>query len=183
MSNSTTQYLDAQDRSISPLRQDVDIVWPCYLLRQAAAGIDVAYYLSLAMAHIDQQCHRSDGAPLAERHRGIILTLISRVHACALKTLPTSYPRSQIAAGLDALKKQVALWCETHDQGANPPTGYTANIRAVARMFRNDLHNISLADELATVAQSGKPDPFTVSSSSALEQGCMSPDPGQHRYH
>jgi hypothetical protein len=62
--------------------------------------------------------------------------------------LPEVIRLQQIDAGMQALAGQVMLWAETRERSAQRTGHALADLDAYARMFRNDLHNISLREEI-----------------------------------
>jgi hypothetical protein len=80
--------------------------------------------------------------------RDELLSAVVRAQLGAIKHLPKSYSRDQIDAGMQALAAQVMTWAETCERSTQRPQHVLSDIDAYARMFRNDLHNISLREEI-----------------------------------
>jgi hypothetical protein len=89
---------------------------------------------------------------VADFRRGSIASFwpsaLVRAQLGAIKHLPESYRREQIDAGMQALAGQVMLWAETSERSSQRTRHALADLAAYARMFRNDLHNISLREEI-----------------------------------
>jgi hypothetical protein len=117
-------------------------------LEQAARGVDTAYALSNAAESI--AAHYRDPKPgqISTEQCDELLTAVARAHLGALQHLPESYPREQIDAGLQALAGQVMLWAETRERSTQRTRHALSDLDAYARMFRNDMHNVSLRDEI-----------------------------------
>lgn len=123
-------------------------------LEQAARGDDIAYTLSNAMESVAHHYRgKSEAAkhlhcPISAAQRDELLTAVVRAQLRAIEHLPTSYRREQIAAGMQALAGQVMVWAETPERSSERRQHTLADLDAYARMFRNDLHNISLREEI-----------------------------------
>jgi hypothetical protein len=50
----------------------------------------------------------------------------------------------QIALGLDAVAGLIIYWSESDERRAARPRNYLSQLSHVARMFRNDMHNLCL---------------------------------------
>jgi hypothetical protein len=116
-------------------------------LGQAARGVDTAYALSNAAEAIAAH-YRDDAGPISATQRDELLTGVVRAQLGAIKHLPKAYSRDQIDAGMQALAGQVMVWAETHRTSALRRRHALADLDAYARMFRNDLHNMSLVEEI-----------------------------------
>jgi hypothetical protein len=77
-----------------------------------------------------------------------LLSVVVRAQLSAFRHLPETYRREQIDAGMQALAGQVMLWAETSERSSQRTRHALADLDAYARMFRNDLHNISLREEI-----------------------------------
>jgi hypothetical protein len=117
-----------------------------HLLEQAARGDHTAQSLSDAMASVDAH-HRKIG-PISAEQRDRLLSAVVRAQLGALEHLPRSYNRKQIDLGTKALAGQIMVWAETREELARRPSHVLTDMRAYARMFRNDMHNISLREEI-----------------------------------
>jgi hypothetical protein len=124
----------------------VDFVW-CSL-EQAARGDYTAWALSNAMESIAARCRGTKSGPISTTQRDELLSAVVRAHLGAIKHLPESYSREQIAIGMEAFAGQVMAWAETRERSAQRNQHALADLDAYARMFRNDLHNISLREEI-----------------------------------
>ena len=71
-----------------------------------------------------------------------------RAQLGAIKHLPKSYSRDQIDAGMQALAGQVMVWAEIRERSTQRTQHALADLDAYARMFRNDLHNMSMLEEI-----------------------------------
>jgi hypothetical protein len=122
----------------------VDSVW-CSL-EQAASGAHTAWALSNAMESV--ATHYRAGPTISAAQLDELLPAVIRAQLGAIKHLPASYSRDQIDAGMQALAGQVMVWAETGETSSLRRRHALADLDAYARMFRNDLHNISLVDEI-----------------------------------
>lgn len=134
---------EQQTRAESDL--DYRVWFIAHQLEQAARGDSTAWSLSNAMASIAAP---NRGGPISTAQRDALLSAVVRAQLGAIKYLPKSYRRKQIAAGMQALAHQIMLWAETPERSLQRPQHVLSDIDAYARMFRNDLHNISLRDEM-----------------------------------
>ncbi len=137
---------EQQTRAESDLDYRVDRI-RCDL-EQAARGEFTAWALSDAMASVDAHKQSVTIGPISPVQRDKLLSAVIRAQLGAIKHLPKSYSRKQIDAGMQALAGQVMVWAETRERSAQRPQHVLADIDAYARMFRNDLHNISLREEI-----------------------------------
>lgn len=123
-------------------------------LEQATRGDDTAHALSNAMESIANHYRGASAAakrvhcPISPAQRDALLRAVIRAQLSAIEHLPSSYRREQIDAGMQALAGQVMLWAEACEWSTHRRQHALADLDAYARMFRNDLHNISLAAEI-----------------------------------
>lgn len=119
-----------------------------HLLQQAAQRELTAWALSSAMEIV--ACHyRAKGDRISVAQRDELLSSVVRAQLSAIEHLPASYRREQIDAGMQAFAGQVMVWAETRQRSTQRKQHALADLDAYARMFRNDLHNISLTEEIA----------------------------------
>jgi hypothetical protein len=135
----------AQTRAESD--RDYRVWFVVHQLEQAARGDCTAWALSNAMASAAAPTRKTAG-PISTAQRDELLSAVVRAQLGAIEHLPESYPREQIDAGMQALVGQVMVWAETHEQSMKRRPGALADIDAYARMFRNDMHNISLFEDI-----------------------------------
>jgi len=133
-----------QTRQENALDLVVDSVW-CSL-EQAARGHHTAWALSNAMESVDLRYRNVERISPAQRDE--LLSAVIRAQLGAIKHLPESYRREQIDAGMQALAGQVMVWAETPERSIQRRQHTLSDLHAYARMFRNDLHNISLREEI-----------------------------------
>jgi len=117
-------------------------------LEQAARGDFTAWALSSATSTISTRYRDKRAGPISPAQRDELLSAVFRAQLGAIKHLPQSYSRDQIAAGMQALAGQVMVWAETPERSSERRQHALADLDAYARMFRNDLHNISLREEI-----------------------------------
>jgi hypothetical protein len=117
-------------------------------LDQAARGGHTAWSLSNAMESVDVHYRDTKTGPISTDQCDELLRAVVRAQLGAIKHLPESYRREQIDAGMQALAGQVMLWAETRERSVQRTRHARADLDAYARMFRNDLHNISLREEI-----------------------------------
>jgi hypothetical protein len=118
------------------------------LLNQAARGEHLAWALSSAMASIMSRYRRRNGLRPSDRQRDRLLAAITSAYLTADRMLPPLCRRSRIFAGMEALAGIVAYWAADDEQRAAWPRDSYADMYPYARIFRNELHNISLAEEI-----------------------------------
>jgi hypothetical protein len=118
-----------------------------HLLQQAAQREFTAWALSSAMEIVARR-YRAKTDRISVAQRDELLSAVVRAQLSAIEHLPTSYRPEQIDAGMQALAGQVMLWAETCERSTQRRQHALADLDAYARMFRNDLHNISLREEI-----------------------------------
>jgi len=124
----------------------VDSAW-CSL-KQAERGDFTAWALSNAMSTISTHYRDKTAGPISPARCDELLSAVIRAQLGAIKHLPESYRREQIEAGMQALAGQVMVWAETSERSSRRRQDALADLDAYARMFRNDLHNISMLEEI-----------------------------------
>jgi hypothetical protein len=122
------------------------------LLNQAARGEHLAWALSTAMSSIMSRYRRRNGLRPSDRQRERLLAAITSAYLTADRTLPPLCRRSRIFAGMEALAGIVAYWAAEDEQRAAWHPHIYIDMCAYVRIFRNDLHNISLMEEIASRA-------------------------------
>jgi hypothetical protein len=127
--------------------RDGHVGYVLHNLEQAARGDDTAWALSNAMESVANH-YRTKSRKITPEQRDQLLLVVVRAQLGAIEHLPTPYRREQIDAGMQALAGQVMLWAETLERSAQRKQHALADLDAYARMFRNDLHNISLCQEI-----------------------------------
>jgi hypothetical protein len=141
----------AFETKIKPDQRSDDLdnsVWRVqHLLVQVAQREFTAWALSSAMEIVARRCRAKVGR-ISAAQRDELLSAVVRAQLSAIEHLPPSYRREQIAAGMQALAGQVMLWAESREQPSQRSRHALADLDAYARMFRNDLHNISLREEI-----------------------------------
>jgi hypothetical protein len=100
------------------------------------------------MASVDAHYRSAKSEPISVDERDRLLLSVIRAQLGAIKHLPKSYNRKQIDRGMQALAGQIMLWAETREESARRPPHVLADLRDYARMFRNDLRNISIREEM-----------------------------------
>jgi hypothetical protein len=124
----------------------VDSAW-CSL-EQAARGDCTAWALSNAMSTISTHYRDRRTGSISAAQCDELLSAVIRAQLGAIKHLPETYRREQIEAGMQALAGQVMVWAETRERSTKRRQHALADLDAYARMFRNDLHNISMLEEI-----------------------------------
>lgn len=104
---------------------------------------EVPYFIS----HAAYTLQLGSGLQLSSHDRDELLFAIFSAADSACRRLPASYSREQIRRGFRAFASIVEYWseCPIERQAWGDKI---ADARAVARMFRNDAHNMSLAAEI-----------------------------------
>ena len=115
-------------------------------LAHVARGNFPAYALSNAMESVANNYRKIERISTAQRDE--LLSAVIRAQLGAIKHLPESYSRDQIDAGMQALAGQVMVWAESLETSSLRRRHALVDLDAYARMFRNDLHNISLVQEI-----------------------------------
>jgi hypothetical protein len=123
------------------------------LLNQAARGEHLAWALSTAMSSIMTRYRRRNGLRPTDRQRDRLLEAITSAYLTADRMLPPLCRRSMIFTGMEALAGIVAYWAAEDEQRAAWPRDAYSDMCAYARIFRNQLHNISLAEEIEERAE------------------------------
>jgi hypothetical protein len=100
------------------------------------------------MESVDLHYRKPNVQPISEAQRDELLTAVVRAQLGAIEHLPRSYRREQIDAGMQALAGQVMIWAETRERSSQRRQHALADLDAYARMFRNDLHNMCLSEEI-----------------------------------
>jgi hypothetical protein len=116
-------------------------------LQRAAHGVDTAWNLSNAFEMVDNH-FRGQNGQISSAQRDELLADIIRASIAVPAHLPKSYSRDQIDAGMQALAGQVMVWAEPPQRTEQRSQHALCDLVAYARMFRNDLHNISLVQEI-----------------------------------
>ena len=140
--------LETEQQTCTEGGLDYCVDWVCHDLEQAARGEFTAWALSNAMETVDVRYRSRKTDPISATQRDKLLSAVIRAQLGAIKHLPKSYSRDQIDAGMQALAGQVMVWAETRERSTKRRQHALADLDAYARMFRNDLHNISLREEI-----------------------------------
>ena len=128
---------------------DYVIEFDISLLNQAARGEYLAWALSSVMASIMSRYRRRNGLRPNDRQRDRLLAAITSAYLTAARMLPPLCRRSKIFSGMEALAGIVAYWAAEDEQRAIWRPHTYIDMCAHARILRNELHNISLAEEIA----------------------------------
>jgi hypothetical protein len=122
----------------------------CDLLAQAERGDETtAWALSSALDSIDARSRNPARIPITAGQREKLLMAVVRAHVTATEYLAPWFNQQQINRGMKALAGQVMLWAETGERSMLRGYGRVADVHAYARIFRNHMHNLSLAEEIA----------------------------------
>lgn len=118
-------------------------------LDQACRNEYPAWCLSNALDSIANRKRGKSGAPLRleQDDRDQILRALTRAKALMPEFIP-EYPPDRLALGIDAAMTQVVLWAETPDKRALRHPHTAADADDLARMLRNDMHNLDLLDRV-----------------------------------
>lgn len=138
----------------SPMREEneradrVQII--CDLLAQVARGDDTtAWALSTALEIVDGHSRNPDRVPISAGQRDRLLMAVVRAHVAAVDFLASWFDQRNVDRGMKALVGQVLLWAETGERSMLRDCDRVADLHACARIFRNHMHNLSLAKEIA----------------------------------
>lgn len=116
-------------------------------LDRAGRGVDTAWNLSNVFETVELYFRGRSGR-ISSTQRDALLADIVRVSLKVPAHLPKSYNPDQIDAGMQALAGQVMIWAEPHQRTEQRSRHALCDLVAYARMFRNDMHNMSLIEEI-----------------------------------
>jgi hypothetical protein len=157
MAELSLNYVDEDCSPAPPTHEEIEfdhsIEMNICLLNQAARGEHLAWALSSAMASIMSRYRRRNGLSPSHRQRDRLLAAITAAYLTADRLLPPLCRRSRIFAGMEALAGIVAYWAAEDEQRAAWPRDTYSDMCAYARIFRNELHNISLTEEIEERAE------------------------------
>lgn len=135
---------DVDPPSSEEIEVDRQVAVICGLLEQAGRGQHTAWALSEALASLAKR-----RLPLISPAQAIELKQAAlRAELAALRLLPAIYSRDGIRTGMWAVGLQIARWAGDNAALKRLPPGVDRDIDLYARIFRNDLHNMSIAEEL-----------------------------------
>ena len=100
------------------------------------------------MESVDAHCRRVVLPSISAAQRDELLAMIVRAQIAVVEQRPRWCTADLIDGGMQALAGQVILWAETLERTAQRCSHAVSDIHAFARMHRNDLHNISLRQEV-----------------------------------
>lgn len=138
-------FIDAAD----DMQDDIDyrVSFLSDSLGRASRGEDSAWNLSNVLETVDNH-FRGKAGRISSAQRDLLLGDIVRASMTAPKYLPRSYNPDQIGAGMRALAGLVMIWAEPQERTERRSKHTLCDLVAYARMFRNDLHNVSLLEEI-----------------------------------
>jgi hypothetical protein len=145
---SAAQASDPTQQKRAENKRDAAVDSALQCLDQAARGQHVAWSLSNALESVGRHFRGTSAGPISKAQCDELLSAVVRAQLGAITHLPESYSREQIDAGMQALAGQVMLWAETPERSAQRRRHALADLGAYARMFRNDMHNVSLREEI-----------------------------------
>ena len=145
---SAAQASDPTQQRRAENKRDAAVDSTLQCLDQAARGQHVAWSLSNALESVGRHFRDTRAGPISKAQCDELLATVVRAQLGAIVHLPESYPREQIDAGMQALAGQVMLWAEKPEISARRPRHALADLNAYARMLRNDMHNVSLREEI-----------------------------------
>jgi hypothetical protein len=132
---------------------DGDIEHIICLLNQAARREHLAWALSGAMHSVMLRYGRRNSPRPSDQQRARLLEAIGSAYLTADRTLPPLCRRSKIFVGMEALAGIIVYWASDDEQRVAWPRDAYLDMCAYARIFRNELHNISLAEEIEDRAE------------------------------
>jgi hypothetical protein len=157
MAELSLNYVDEDFSPDPPAHEEIEfdhiIEFDISLLNQAARGEHLAWALSSVMSSIMTRYGRRNSPRPSHRQRDRLLAAITSAYLTADRTLPPLCRRSKIFAGMEALAGIVAYWAAEDEQRAASSRDTYNDMYAYARIFRNDLHNLSLAEEIEERAE------------------------------
>lgn len=153
---STAKAFEPHLEPAQPTREKSDLDYRLSFLSdslgRASRGVDTTWNLSNVFETVAAH-FRGRNERISSAQRDALLDDIVRAAMTVPAYLPMSYNRDQIDAGMQALAGQVMIWAETHQRTEQRPRDALCDLIAYARMFRNDLHNISLLEEIENRAR------------------------------
>lgn len=133
-------------RTATSADAEVSVEMVAHHLNQAAIGCATAASLSEALYSVALRYRTTPRISNEQCDR--LLCDVMLAHLGAICHLPRSYSRRQVEAGMQALATQIMVWAETPDVTARRRKHFVTDLDAWARMFRNDLHNMALLEEI-----------------------------------
>jgi hypothetical protein len=136
-----------------------------YLFQQAARSPQTASALSEAMYSLDLQMSRRDTRKPSRTQRDRLLVASVEAYAAAMRRLPDECPRTAIVTGMSVLPALICYWAASDvDRAARSPS-FLPNMNGFARMLRNELHNLCLAEDISARARGHVPSSWQTPSS------------------
>jgi hypothetical protein len=122
----------------------------CGFLAQAARGDDTAAWaLSNVFESVDRRCRDPRRVPISPVQRDRLLMAVVRAHAGSVEPLAPWIDQRNVDRGMKALAGQIILWGETGERTRLRGYGRVTDLRDYARIFRNLVHNLTLAQNIA----------------------------------
>ncbi|MBX9847484.1 MAG: hypothetical protein K2Z80_37480 [Xanthobacteraceae bacterium] len=122
----------------------------CDFLALVARGDDTtAWVLSNVLESVDRHCRDPHRIPISTGQRDRLLMAVVRAHVGAEPFLSPWFDQRNVDRGMKALAAQIILWSESGECSRLRGYGRVADLHAYARIFRNQMHNLSLAQEIA----------------------------------
>jgi hypothetical protein len=151
--------------------QSLDVKRVSALLDAAARGENVATALFEAVVAIQRgREDRATAGTIGLEQRGTVLRALVRAHAGATKHLPCRYARLALNAGASALAYQIHMWAESLERTSRRNQDSVLDFHADARIFQNELQNISLSEQKAERAQKSREPRATSGAGSSIQQ-------------
>ncbi|QRM35766.1 hypothetical protein [Microvirga sp. VF16] len=124
-----------------------------YLFQQVSRSQETASALSEAMYSLDLQMSRRGMYRPSRAQRDRLLVAAVEAYAAAMRRLPDECPRVSIVTGVSVLLGLICYRAADDANRAARSPDFLPNMKAFARMFRNELHNLCLAEEMSTRAR------------------------------
>jgi len=130
----------------------ISVLSTCELLELAGRGDFSSEALVNAMIYIEKRCRDTNRKPLSKKYRDRMLAAIVSVEQAAIDSLPDFYDRACIVSGFNALANQIALCAEPSSRTAKRSQDHVKDVFAYARIFRNNIHNITISNQICARA-------------------------------
>ncbi|MEF2549273.1 hypothetical protein VQ045_19155 [Aurantimonas sp. E1-2-R+4] len=129
-----------------PISEHDDLVGDVRAHLRLAAGKDLAEMLMVAAGNAEEGAARHDPR-LDDANLADLMAALRAAQAVAVEELPVTFTRGDILLGFRAMAALLRAWSQTAAQRATW-SGILDDRREQARIFRNDLHNVVLAETI-----------------------------------
>jgi hypothetical protein len=145
-------FFDEPSEEVDGSRHHDDIVFIENFFHHVAIGHDPAWHFSTILQTVERAALSKTSNQLGEVARDRLLEQLGRALETAWTTLPSHYHRAQLVAGVHATWQAILHWAQP-DAQRSARGGYVHDIADVMRIFRNQMHNLCLLDQIAERAK------------------------------